>query len=117
MWKFTAHRTSFFFERPQCLSLKLLTFMHSNDPEFPHETGQDGANGGTIAAFSDGDRYHHRTDLSRSGPADRSVPTPAGGAADRNGISSNDLLPGSNFFTRYPSLFPPTMMAGAPAAR
>jgi len=69
--------------------------MYSNDPEIPHETGLNGANGCTIAVVTKGSCHPDRPDQNCGGSADRDLSIPARHAAHSEGKTD----------PRNPSLF------------
>ena len=90
--------------------------MYSNDPEIPHETGLNGANGRSITVFTKGGVHRRRPDLDRGGCADRDFSDPARRTAPAEG-ETDPSVP-SLFPQPYSDklhLFPPTMKAGVVA--
>ena len=69
--------------------------MCSNDPEIPHETGLNGANGRSITVFTKGSVLRRRPDLDRGGCADRDFSDPGRRTAPSEGKTD----------PRNPSLF------------
>jgi hypothetical protein len=61
----------------------------SNDPEIPHETGLNGANGCTGADFTKGSCLRDHPDLGRGGCADRDLSPPSGYTAPSKGIADS----------------------------
>jgi hypothetical protein len=61
----------------------------SNDPEIPHETGLNGANGRSSTDFTKGSVLRRRPDLGRGGCADRDLSPPSGYTAPSKGIADS----------------------------